>query len=481
MSSKGDITFLKNIFRQFHPPAILAEGSRLDSYLSRQLSSPQFDYKKIFSMLFPLILDQFFIYAINMLSSAMISSSSQDSVTAVGMMSPIVMIMMSLLFAVSSGGTVIVAQASGKGDADMVKKTASQIIIAGLLLTLAACTLIICFAEPVVDLFYSGADPLIRQKSCVYLRGICVSMIPFAIYNSIFAVLRGTGDTKLCLRLTIIINILFLVFNLLFVNLLKLDIHGSYLSLIVARLVGGGAALFILLSHQSPIRIKIKNLLFIDWGIQKSILRLGFPFALEQIFLNLGALQTQVYIVSLGTLATAANTISGSVSNVFYGAGFAVSTLAITVVGQCIGAGDIESAKKYGKKLITMGTVVVIISTCILFLCLPLILNLYAPLPDTRAVINQLVLIGLVPLPFFWTLSYVMPSTLRAAGDVNFTSIVGLVVMWIFRVGLGWFLAIPLKMGVYGAWISISAEWAVRALIFTIRFKGKTWYSHKVT
>lgn len=469
---------MKKLFTK--PVSLIPVGSKADKFLERQLSSPQFEYRRIFSMLFPLILDQFFIYAINMLSSAMISSSSQDSVTAVGMMSPIVMIIMSLLFAVSSGGTVIVAQASGKGDAEMVRKTAAQIIALGMLVTIAASVLILCFAEPVVNLFYSGAEEVIREKACIYLRGICVSIIPFAIYNSVFSVLRGTGDTKLCLRLTIIINVLFLLGNLLFVNLLKLDIHGSYMSLILARLIGGGAALYIILSDKSPVKINIKDFLKIDWGLQKNILRLGFPFALEQIFLNLGALQTQIYIVSIGTLATAANTIAGSVSNVFYGAGFAVSTLAITVVGQCIGAGDIESARRYGKKLIGMGTVVVVISTAILYLCLPLILNLYSPLPETRVVINQLVLIGLIPLPFFWTLSYVMPSTLRAAGDVNFTSVAGLVLMWVFRVGLGWFFAIVLGFGVHGAWICIGIEWAVRAAVFYIRFKGKAWLKKKV-
>ena len=49
------------------------------NYLSKKWNSPYFTYGQIFAMLLPLILDQFFISVINLLTTAMISSSSQEN------------------------------------------------------------------------------------------------------------------------------------------------------------------------------------------------------------------------------------------------------------------------------------------------------------------------------------------------------------------------------------------------------------------
>lgn len=467
MNAKGEFSLIK-------------EGSRLDGFLQNRYGGTMFSYRQIFGMLFPLILDQFFIYFIGMLTNAMISSSSQESVTAVGLVSPIVMILMSLLFATCSGGTVIVAQYVGKGDENMVYRSAAQVVSISFIVALVPSILLIIFSNSVVDLAFPAAELVVRLKAAEYIRGYCVSVITFSIYNSVFSVLRGIGDTKTCLRLTVIINAAYLIGSILFLNVFKLDILGTTLAYNVARIIGAVMAAIIILSKKGKITIPFKAFFKLDFKIIKSIIFLSIPFASEQIFINLGALVAQIYIVQLGTVSMAANTIASSASNFLYGTGFAVSTLAITVVGQTIGAGKIEEAKVYGKRMHELGVIVMIATVAVLYPLMPFILNLYAPQPETLGIINQLILIGIIPIPFLWSMSYVMPSTLRAAGDASYTSIACLVCMWVFRVGLGYILAIPLGLGVYGVWYGMMAEWLARAVLFYIRFKGKKWYAKSV-
>lgn len=307
-----------------------------------------------------------------------------------------------------------------------------------------------------------------------------MSLFPYGIYSGVFAILRGIGDTKTCLRLTVVINGVHLIASFVFINLLRLDIVGTTLSFIVARLIGGALSAYIITSPKSILMFRIREFFAWDRKLQKTIIKMGIPFAMEQIFLNLGALVAQMYIITLGTVATAANTIASSASNMFYGIGFAVSTLAITIVGQCVGAGDIELAKRYGKRMIELGTVVMLCGLAVIYPLMPAMLSLYQPSAQALPIISQLIFIGAIPIPFFWAMSYVMPSTLRAAGDANFTSVVCLICMWVFRVFLGYVLAIPLGMGVHGAWVSIGFEWAARTIFFGARFKGKKWYSKKL-
>lgn len=462
-----------------HAP-LIKEGSRLDGYLSKRFSSAYFSYREIFAMLGPLILDQFFIYAIGVLTTAMISSSGQDSVTAVNMVSPVTMLVQSLFFAISSGGTVIVAQYKGKGDERMMRRSASQVILSTFLTAAFVAIILIVFAHPIVNFFFSEASEAIRFKAANYMRGFSFSLFFFSLYNGVFAVLRGMGDTKTCLQLTIVINVLHLLGSLLFINVMKLDIMGTALSFNVCRFFGGAMAVFIILNPRRNFSLTLRDLISWDNKIVASILKIGVPFATEQIFLNLGALVAQMYITTLSETSMAANAIALSASNLFYGTGFAVAHLAITVVGQCIGAGDTEQAKKYGKHMTTLGTAIMILSLVIIYPLMPLILKMYNPLPETLVLIKRLITMLLIPIPLFWAHSQVMPSVLRSAGDATYTSVVGMICMWAFRVGLGYLLAIVCKLDVYGVWIGLASEWAARAILFRIRFAGKKWYSKKI-
>ena len=107
----------------------LREGSKADQFLSGQLTSKYFSYQEIFAMLMPLIFDQFFISVIALLTTAMISSSSQESVSAVSLVSPLYMMIYAVYSAISSAGTVIIAQYKEHGDEEKMKKAAGQIVM----------------------------------------------------------------------------------------------------------------------------------------------------------------------------------------------------------------------------------------------------------------------------------------------------------------------------------------------------------------
>lgn len=430
-------------------------------------------------MLLPLVLDQFFINFIGVMTTAMISASSQESVSAVSLVSPLYMMIFAIFNAVSAGGTVIVAQYKGRGDAARMRRAAGQVVLATVTVAIVCCAVLVCFADPLVRMMFGSAGEIIIQKARDYMIGVGISLIFHSFYMGAFAVFRGTGQTKICLRLTIIINLIHLLGSMLFLNVMKLDIAGTALSLNVARLIGGTVAMWALMNPGSVMRVYASDIFKIDWGILRSVFKVGIPFAIEQMFFNGGSLIVQTYIVSLGTASVAANAVTNSSFAIMYSAGFAVSTLAITIVGQCIGAGDQKLARWYGKKMIVLGTVMVLLSILVFLPLQPLILKMYQAPENTLSIIYTLIFTAIIPMPFFWASSNIMPSVLRAAGDASFSSVVSLVTMWAVRVGAGWLLAIPLGLGVQGVWVSMGLEWGVRSLIFWLRFKGDAWLSKK--
>lgn len=464
-----------------HKMKLLIQGSKVDLFLERQFGSMLFTYKKIFMMLIPLILDQFFINIIGLVTTAMISSSSQESVSAVSMINPLSLIIWAVFSAISVGGTVVVAQYKGSGNEAKIKDAAGQVMLATFLVAIVSCVILVGFSDVLVNRMFGAADPIVINKARGYLIGVAISQIFLSLYMGAFAVFRGMGATKICLRLTIIINVIHLFASMLFLNVMHLDIFGTTLSLNIARLIGSVVAVWILMRPKSILRIYPQNIFKIHRPILKSVFKIGIPFALEQVFFNGGSMIVQTYIVHLGTINIAANAIANSAFSILYSAGLGVGILATTIVGQCIGADDDALARYYGIKMVRLGTVFSLVSIIVLFPLMPVILNLYQAPEETLSIIYRLLLIGIIPMPFFWSYSYVMPCVLRSAGDATFSSMVSLITMWVVRVGLGYIFTITLGFGVQGVWICMGFEWAVRALIFYLRYQSGVWLSKKAT
>lgn len=450
--------------------------SKLDGLLNAQFSSTMFTWQEIFKMLFPLILDMFFINVINMLTTSMISSSSQASVAAVSMINPITTLILCLLNAIAAGGTVVVAQYKGRGDNIRINEAAGHTFLITVGISLIICSLLIVFASPVVLFLYGNAESLVITKSVQYLSGVSISLIIYSIYSAIFAIFRGLGETKICLNLTIIINVSYFIFSFLFINILKLDILGTILALILARILGASMSLFYLFFKKKRLLyLKLKEIFRFDAGIFCSMLKISIPFGSEQLFFYGGSILVQKYMVDLGTASIAANAIATSLFGLSYAAPYAVGNLATTVIGQCVGAGKRDLARWYGKKLIYLDTGLVIVSLIVFIPLMPWLLNAFHPDPDTIPLILRLMWIAIIPMPFFWPMSNVMPYTLRSAGDAVYSSVVSLITMWAIRVFAGYIAAIPLGYGIEGVWVCMSLEWVVRFFFFLARFMGKAW------
>ena len=453
---------------------------QLDRFLSKQFSSDMFTYQEIFKMLFPLILDMFFINVISMLTTSMISSSSEASVAAVSMINPVTTLVLCLLNAIAAGGTVVVAQYKGKGNQKKIREACGHTLLVTIGISLIICALLIAFASPIVHVLYGNAEPLVVSKSIQYLSGVSVSLIFYSLYSAVFAIFRGLGETKICLRLTIYINVSYFIFSFIFINILHWDIMGTILALLFARLLGSAmSAYHLFIKKNRLLYLQKSDILRFDASIFHSMLKISIPFGSEQLFLYGGSILVQKYLVELGTASIAANAIATSLFGLSYAAPYAVGNLATTVIGQCIGAGKKDLAKWYGKKLIYLGTALVLVSLVVFIPLMPWLLTTYHPSAQAVELIMHLLWIAIIPMPFFWAMSNIMPYTLRSAGDAVYSSVVSLVTMWLIRVGAGYLAAIPMGYGVEGAWVCMSLEWVVRCFLFLIRFKGTAWLNQK--
>lgn len=458
----------------------LPERLRNPAILNKYFTGETMDYRQIIALFIPILIDQAFIVGLNLVNTAMISSSGVAAVSAVNMVDSLNIFLINVFVAVATGGTVVVAQYKGSGNDSMVSRASAATVTAVAMIALAIGLLIMGFHNPVLNVLFGTASAEVLGNARVYLIGSSISYVGIAVVQAVCGALRGIGKTRASLALSLIMNLLYVLLNIVFITLLHMGVMGMTIAVNIARYAGAACALYYLFKLDVTLHLRIRDLFHFPLSMLRKIMFIGVPFAAEQMFFNGGKLLTQVFIVSLGTYAIATNAISGSLAMVFQIPASAMSLAIVTVVGQCIGRGNIADARKFIKSFLWLGSISLALIGLILMPFFRPLVGLFDPPPEIVDDIFLVLLVNTLAQVPLWAISFILPSALRAAGDSKFTSITSMLTMWLFRVILGYILGITLNFGILGVWLAMNCEWGVRGAIFLWRFRGKKWYAHKL-
>jgi putative MATE family efflux protein len=453
---------------------------RTKGLLDKYLSGESIDYRQIISLFIPILIDQAFIVSLSLVNTAMISSSGVAAISAVNMIDSINIFLISVFVAVSTGGTVVVAQYKGSGNDLMVSKAAASAVSSVSLLALCISLFVVAFHHFVLNVLFGGASADVFANARIYLIGSSISYVGIAIVEAACGALRGIGKTRASLALSLFMNLTYVLLNIVFINFLHMGVHGMTIAVNVSRYLAAVFAILFLVKMDTNLHFQIRDMFHLHVAMLKKILFIGLPFAAEQMFFNGGKILTQVFIVSLGTYAIATNAICSSLAGLSQIPANALTLTLVTVVGQCMGRRNIEDARKFTKSFLWLASFSFILMGLIIIPLFRPLVGLFHPPADIVNDIFTIVLINVIAQIPLWSISFIMPSTLRASGDSKFTSIVAMLSMWLFRIVLGYILGIVLHFGIIGVWLAMNCEWGVRGSIFLWRFGGKKWYQHRL-
>lgn len=449
-------------------------------FLDKHFSGASIDYRQIIALFIPVLVDQAFIVGLNLVNTAMISSSGVAAISAVNMIDSLNIFLISVFIAVSTGGTVVVAQYKGSGNDLMVSKATAGAVSFVSLMALFIGLFGIVFHGPLLNLLFGAASPDVMDNARTYLIGSSLSYLGIAVVEAVCGALRGIGRTRASLVLSLIMNLIYVLLNFVFINGLHMGVFGMTIAINISRYLAAACALIYLFRLDSSLHVKIRDLLTLNWTMLKRIMSIGLPFAAEQMFFNGGKILTQIFIVSLGTYAIATNAISSTLAGVMQIPANALSLTLITVVGQCMGSRNVKDARKFVKSFLMLSSASFVLMALLIFPFFHPLVSLFHPPAEIIDDIFLVFLINSIAQIPLWSISFITPSALRAAGDSKYTSMVSMLSMWLFRVVLGYLLGIQFNMGIVGVWLAMNCEWGVRGFIFLRRFLGEKWVQHKV-
>ncbi|MDB5052431.1 MAG: Na+-driven multidrug efflux pump [Bacilli bacterium] len=446
----------------------------------KYLSGESIDYRQIIAIFIPILIDQAFLVSFSLINTAMISSSGVAAISAVNMVDSLNIFLISVFVAVSTGGTVVVAQFKGSGNDQMVSKATASIVTSVTLLAASISLIVVLFHHVALNVLFGGATAAVFANAKIYLLGSSISYVGIAIVEAVCGALRGIGKTRASLALSLFMSVTYVLLNIVFINFLHMGVYGMTIAVNVSRYLAAACAILFLVKMDTHLHFQIRDIVKINVTMLKRILFIGLPFAAEQLFFNGGKMLTQVFIVGLGTYAIATNAICSSLAALSQIPASALTLTLITVVGQCMGRRNIEDARKFTKSFLWLASFSFILMGLIIIPFFRPLVGLFHPPADIVNDIFIIVLINIIAQIPLWSISFIIPSALRASGDSKFTSIIAMLSMWLFRIVLGYILGIVFHFGIIGVWVAMNCEWGVRGCIFLWRFSGKKWYQHRV-
>lgn len=448
--------------------------------LEKHLSGETMHYRQIASIYIPVLIDQAFLVFFNLLNTALISTAGVAAISAVSMIDALNIFLIYVFMALATGGTVVVAQYKGSGNERMMAKAATGTVTLVAISALLISVLVIALHQPILHGIFGAAAPDVMEQSLTYLIGSAIWYPGIAVMQAVSSVLRGMGKTRAALNLSFIMHVPYALLNIILILQFDMGVLGLTIAANVARYLAAVCGVIYLVKLSGSLNIRFKDFLSWNAAMMRKIMYVGIPYAAEQIFFHGGKLLTQVFIVSLGTYAIAANAIASTVVLLYQIPANAMSMALVTVVGQCIGRKHIADARKFTKSFLWMASISFVLTAAILLPLFYPTVALFNPPEEILGDLFTVILINALAQIPLYGISFVLPYALRAGGDSKFTSVTAMLSMWLFRIGLGYLLGITFGMGIVGIWLAMNLEWGVRGIIFALRFRGDNWYRHKL-
>ena len=379
---------------------------------------------------------------------------STKALGAVSAVFPIIFLLFSFVFGVSSGSSVLIGQAFGARDHHKVKRIAGTVL--GAALYLGIIVAIVGALGSTTVLSWLGTPPDIIGQADSYARVIFLTMPVFFVYFVYATILRGTGDSTTPFYALIVSAVLAIAITPLFIlgvfGLPKLGV----VSAAVAGLIANGAALAWLLYYLNrrdhPLKFDREMLrdLLIDWKILRAVLRIGVPTGLQVMMVSLAEIAVITFVNRFGSSATAAygavNQVVGYVQFPAISIGIAASIFG----AQCIGARREDKLGTVIRSAVGLNYAIgaVIIGACYIFAWA--ILGWFITDQHTLRIAHELLMITLWSYAIFGN-SAVLSGVMRGSGTVLWPTAIGIFSIWGVEVPAAYLLM--RHIGLDGVWL----------------------------
>lgn len=440
----------------------------------------RFDNRALLALIVPIIIEQFLVLLVGIADSLMVSYAGEEAVSGVSLVDQLNNVFIRVFTALAAGGAVVVSQYIGSKNRENGSKAASQLILITSLLGAVSALLVLVFGRQIFGTLFGNVDAGVLDAGLLYLRLSAWSYLFLAVYNACAGLYRSMGKTRELMFVSLMMNAINVAGNAIGIFALHAGVRGVAIPSLIARAFAAVVMLKLVFGKGNQIHVTLKNLFAKDISMVRRILHIALPNGIEDGLFQLAKVALSSIVAMFGTAQIAAYGISqnfwamGALFPVAMGPAF------ITVIGQYMGARDIDGTNYYMEKLLRFTYAGGVVWSFSFTVISPLVLLVYSLTEETRGLIILLIVLHNVFNALLAPCAFPLSSGLRAAGDVKFTMFAAIFSTVICRVAFSVLFGIILDMGVVGVTVAMVIDWCVKAALIFRRYRSRKWTAFRV-
>jgi putative MATE family efflux protein len=431
--------------------------------------------KAVFLLAIPMILELSLESVFAVVDMFFVGKLGKNAIATVGLTESVIMIVYSVAIGLSTAATAVVARRIGEKNSDAAAHAGAQAMVLGISIAIVISIIGVIYASEILQLM-GAANDVVKEGAIftrIMLGGSVVILLLFLI-NGIF---RGAGDAAMAMKSLWIASLLNIILCPIFIHFMGLK--GAAIATVLGRSSGVAYQCWHLFKGSGLLQMKKRHFHF-DGPLIRSLTTIASP-ATFQFIIATGSWIVLAKLVaeSGGTTASAGYQIA--IRNVvfFILPAWGLSNAAATLVGQNLGAKEIQRAEqsvllaaKYNAIFMSFVTVLFV------FFATPIIRIFTQEAAVVAYGARALQIIGAGYI--FYGIGMVMVQALNGAGDTKTPTVINFVCFWLFQIPLAYLLAKGLDLKSTGAFIAIPVAETLIALMAWYYFRKGKWKSVQV-
>lgn len=440
-------------------------------------------YRLVLSVAVPIMVQNGITNFVGLLDNIMVGQVGTEQMSGVAIVNQLLMVYNLCIFGGLAGAGIFTAQYFGQKDDEGIRQTFRYKIWMALILTVGAISIFLFSGNNLIQMYLNGSNESGNLEAALYhgQRYMWVMLLGLPAFMAVqvyVSTLRECGETLVPMKAGIAAVVVNLCFNYLLIYgkfiFPKMGVVGAAVATVLSRYVE--AAIVIAWTHlhkeKNPYIVGIYRTLKVPRHLVWKYFVKGAPLLINEALWSSGmAMLTQCYSVR-GLSVIAGLNIANTINNVFNVVFIAMGDAVAIIIGQLLGAGDMEKARDTDNKMIAFSVASCIVIAMLMILIAPLFPEIYNTTDEVKAVAVQFIIAQAIFMPqaAFMHATY---FTLRSGGKTIITFLFDSVFVWCVSVPIAYllsrFTAIPVI--VLFAVVQI-ADWVKCVIGFVLVKKG---------
>ena len=426
---------------------------------------------KIIRFAVPLFLGNLFQQLYNTADALIVGNLLGDrSLAAVTSTGTLVFLLVGFFAGIFMGAGVVISRYFGSRETEKMRKAVHNAILFALI-SGGALTLIGTTLTPII-LGWMGTPAEVMPQSVTYIRIYFAGSLGLSLYNSCMGIMQAVGDSRHPLYYLIISSVTNVCLDLLFIGVFGMGVDGAALATILAQFLSAGLCLRRLFRTKEDHRLVLREIRP-DREMLRLILRYGLPSGFQNSVIGFANVVVQSNINAFGSDAMAGCGSYAKVEGFVFLPITAFTAAITTFIGQNLGAGEHERAKRGARFGIFCAMALAELFGVILYFICPPVIRIFNSDPAVVAIgVSQM----RTECFFFFALAFAhgVSAVMRGAGRARMPMFTMLACWCILRVTYITIAvkAIPVIETIFWAY---PITWSVSCVVFLIYYLKADW------